>query len=41
MREVDVGVPALVVRYEDRFGSAGVDVLLARDTLKVLSAHAA
>jgi RNA polymerase sigma factor (sigma-70 family) len=32
---------ALVVRYEHLFGSAGVDVLLARDTLQVLSAHAA
>lgn len=41
IREVDVGVPALVLRYEDLFGAAGVDVLLARDTLQVLSAHAA
>jgi RNA polymerase sigma factor (sigma-70 family) len=32
---------ALVVRYENILGSAGVDVLLARDTLQVLSAHAA
>jgi RNA polymerase sigma-70 factor (ECF subfamily) len=31
----------LVVRYEDLLGAAGVDVLLARDTLQVLSAHAA
>ncbi len=41
IREVDVGVPALVLRYEDLCGAAGVDVLLARDTLQVLSAHAA
>jgi hypothetical protein len=32
---------ALVVRYEDLLGSSGVDVLLDRDTLQVLSAHAA
>jgi RNA polymerase sigma factor (sigma-70 family) len=37
-RQVD---RALVVRYEDILGAAGVDVLLARDTLQVLSAHAA
>jgi len=32
---------ALIVRYEDILGAAGVDVLLTRDTLRVLSAHAA
>ena len=32
---------ALVVRYEDLLGTAGVDVLLAPNTLRVLSAHAA
>lgn len=36
-REVDVdGAPALVVRYESVLGSEGVDVVLARDTLRLL-----
>ena len=40
-REVDVaGIPALVVRHEDVLGSEGVDVVLARDTLRVLTASA-
>jgi RNA polymerase sigma factor (sigma-70 family) len=40
-REVEhEGVPALVVRYEDLLGNAGVDVVLARDTLRVLKVAA-
>jgi RNA polymerase sigma-70 factor (ECF subfamily) len=36
-REVEHGgVAALVVRHEDALGSAGVDVVFARDTLRVL-----
>ena len=36
-REVEAqGVPAIVVRYEALLGSAGVDVVLARETLRVL-----
>ena len=36
-REVESrGVPAIVVRHEDVLGTAGVDVVLARDTLRVL-----
>jgi RNA polymerase sigma-70 factor (ECF subfamily) len=41
-REVDHGgIPALVVRYEDTLGSSGVDVLFARDSLRVLDVLAA
>lgn len=40
-REVEVGgTPALVVRHEDVLGRTGVDVVLARDTLRVLTAVA-
>jgi RNA polymerase sigma-70 factor (ECF subfamily) len=40
-RDVEVGgTAALVVRHEDALGSAGVDVVLARDTLRVLAAFA-
>ncbi len=36
-REVEAGgVPAIVVRYEDALGRAGVDVVLARETLRVI-----
>ncbi|MBA3310895.1 MAG: hypothetical protein H0U28_12750 [Nocardioidaceae bacterium] len=36
-REVETGgLPAVVVRHEDALGSAGVDVVFARDTLRVL-----
>jgi RNA polymerase sigma-70 factor (ECF subfamily) len=39
-REVSfAGVPAIVVRYEDLFGSSGVDVVFARETLRVLDAR--
>ena len=39
-REVDRGgVAAIVVGYEDVAGSAGVDVLVERDTLRVLEVH--
>ena len=38
-RDVEAdGVPALVVRCEDALGSAGVDVVFARDSLRVLHA---
>jgi RNA polymerase sigma-70 factor (ECF subfamily) len=40
-RRVDAGVPALVIGYEDVLGSATAEVVLARDTLRVLSVHAA
>jgi hypothetical protein len=37
-REVEVGgTAALVVRHEDVLGSAGVDVVIARETLRVLA----
>ena len=36
-QDVDFGgVPAVVVRHESRLGSSGADVVLARDTLRVL-----
>jgi len=39
-REIDAhGLPALVVRYEDALGPAGVDVVFARDTLRVLDVN--
>lgn len=42
MRDVESrGVPALVLRYEDALGAAGVDVVFARETLRVLDVHAA
>ena len=41
-REVELaGVPAILLRYEDVLGSAGVDVLFARDTLRVLEVRVA
>lgn len=41
-QQVEVcGVPAIVVRYEDALGSAGVHVAFARDTLRILEAEAA
>lgn len=41
-REVEVdGVPAIVSRFESVSGGAGLDVVLARDTLRVLGVHGA
>jgi len=42
VREVSLGgTSALLLRYEDVLGSAGVDVLFARDTLRLLGVHTA
>jgi RNA polymerase sigma factor (sigma-70 family) len=41
VREIDCGgVNALVIRHQNLLGSAGVDVVFARDTLRVLAAPA-
>jgi hypothetical protein len=42
VREVTLGgTSALLLRYENVLGSAGVDVLFARDTLRLLGVHTA